>query len=112
MRQFLSRRGVIYTGALLGCWYLASSTELENNAWALVGLIAFLFFLHGFLWPEKVVPLHRRRQRGVHEVVSESGLRRIPEAVVDQPVRKRIASQGSSDAPASRDSGGGREHGD
>jgi hypothetical protein len=93
----VSRRGLWFTTALAVCWYLAAWTELENNTWALLGMIVFLFFLHGLLWPEKVVPLHRRRQRGVQEIIPESGLRRIPEAVIDQPVRKSIASQRTTD---------------
>jgi hypothetical protein len=98
--KWISRRGVWFTIALAVCWYLASWTELENNAWALVGMILFLCFFYGALWPEKVVPLDRRRERRVDEVIPESSLCWIPEAVIDQPVRKSITSQSGSDTPS------------
>lgn len=97
---YISRRGIWFTVALAACWYLAFFTELDNNAWALVGMILFLGFLYGALWPEKVIPLHHRRQRRVVEIIPESGLRRVSKAVIDQSVRKGITSQPGPDTPS------------
>ena len=95
----LSRRSVIYAVALLICWYLAFYTEWDDNALALVGLIVFLKLFYAVLWPERVTG-QSGRQRGVKEIIPKGSLRWIPEAVIDQPVRKRIASQGGANTPA------------
>ena len=105
-----SRRGVVYAAALATCWYLAFFTELEDNTIALCGMILFLCFLYGFLWPKKVATFSHYREGGVQQLIPESGLRRVPEAIVDQPVRKAIASQSSADTSTSGGPGDGRHH--
>lgn len=97
---YISRRGIWFTVALAACWYLGFYTSWTDSPLALCAMILFLGFLYGALWPEKVVPLHHRRQRRVVEIIPESGLRRVSKAVIDQSVRKGITSQPGPDTPS------------
>ena len=101
IRKRISGRGVFYALILWISGYLAFYTEWRDNTLALIGLMLFVAFMYGFLWPEKSVPADSGGwQGGVHQVIPKGGLRWVTQAAVDQAVRQRIAAQPGTDTAA------------